>query len=72
MSKAKNKVVVRTESCKSCGLCVAFCKKGVLQISEKLNKMGYYYIEPVEGAECSGCMSCTLICPDLALEVYSE
>ncbi len=71
MSKTKNKVVVRTEYCKSCGLCVQFCKKGALQTSEKLNKNGYYYIEPAEGAECTGCMVCTLICPDLALEVYS-
>lgn len=72
MSKTKNKVVVRTEYCKGCGLCAAVCKKGVLQTSENLNKQGYYYMEPAEGAECTGCMSCTLVCPDLAIEVYSE
>jgi 2-oxoglutarate ferredoxin oxidoreductase subunit delta len=72
MSKTGNSVVVRTEYCKGCTLCVEFCKKGVLRVSEKLNRQGYYYIEPVEGAECTGCMVCTLVCPDLALEVYSE
>ena len=71
MSKAKNKVVVKTESCKGCGLCVTFCKKEVLKVSEKLNLAGYYYVEPAEGAECTACMSCVLVCPDLALEVYS-
>ncbi len=71
MIKTKNKVIVRADSCKGCGLCVEFCKKNVLRISDKLNKMGYYHIEPDADAECTGCMSCTLVCPDLALEVYS-
>lgn len=71
MSKAKHNVVIRTEVCKSCGLCVEFCRKGVLRISDKLNKNGYYYVEPVEDAECIGCMQCVSICPDLAIEVYS-
>jgi 2-oxoglutarate ferredoxin oxidoreductase subunit delta len=70
MSKSKNNVVIRTEYCKGCGLCVAYCKKEVLKPSENLNKLGYYYIEPAEGVECTGCMVCTLVCPDLAIEVY--
>ena len=71
MSKTKNNIVIRTEVCKSCGLCVEFCKKDALRTSENLNKNGYYYVEPVEGAECIGCIQCVAICPDLAIEVYS-
>jgi len=72
MAKKKYEVVVKTERCKGCALCVEFCKGDVLVSSESLNGLGYHFAEPVEKKECIGCMVCTLICPDLAIEVYSE
>ncbi|NQU62740.1 MAG: 4Fe-4S dicluster domain-containing protein [SAR324 cluster bacterium] len=71
-NKKKHQVVVRTEACKGCDLCVEFCKPEVLRTSESLNKMGYNYAEVVADKECNGCMICTLVCPDLVLEVYYE
>lgn len=65
-------VSVIAERCKACYLCVAYCKKGVLRAADRPNKMGYFYAEKVPGAECSGCMVCTLVCPDLSIEVYGE
>ncbi|MBN2040675.1 MAG: 4Fe-4S dicluster domain-containing protein [Spirochaetes bacterium] len=72
MAKTKNTytVTTRSESCKGCGLCIEYCKSGKLAFSKKLNKMGYFYAEPVQDKECTGCMSCTLVCPDLVIEVY--
>lgn len=74
MAKKKKtyKVVVKQDFCKGCSLCVEFCKHENLKISDSLNQMGYNYSEPIDGAECNGCMICTLVCPDLVLEVYYE
>ena len=64
-------VKVRRDFCKGCGLCIEFCKKEVLGASPKLNRMGYNPAEPVKPEACVGCMVCTQVCPDLAIEVYS-
>ena len=74
MAKKKKiyEVVVKTDFCKGCNLYVGFCKPNKLKVSENLNQMGYNYAEPVDGVECNGCMICTLVCPDLVLEVYYE
>jgi 2-oxoglutarate ferredoxin oxidoreductase subunit delta len=72
MSKAKCKVVVNSEGCKGCNLCITFCKRGVLKSSEDLNRQGYHYAMPGEENECNGCMICTLVCPEVVIEVYGE
>lgn len=64
------KVVIRTESCKSCGYCVRFCPKNVLVVGSKVNSKGYEYIIPATPAACIGCKMCAVICPDAAIEVY--
>ncbi len=71
-TKSQYKVIVREEYCKGCGLCIEFCNKKVLAESQKLNKMGYHYAETVNNDECVGCLICTLVCPDVVIEVYSE
>lgn len=68
----KYSVIVKSEACKGCGLCIEFCKSEKLAFSDKLNKMGYLYAEAAEDKKCSGCMICTSICPDLVIEVYDE
>ena len=68
----KHNVVVKSEFCKGCSLCIEFCKQKVLVTSADLNKMGYNFAEVVNVDECNGCMVCVLVCPDLVLEVYNE
>ena len=67
-----NHVVINTERCKSCGLCVGICPKKILEISTVSNSKGYYAVAMKDEAGCIGCAFCALICPDLALEVYRE
>ncbi|MBZ4654025.1 MAG: 2-oxoglutarate-acceptor oxidoreductase subunit OorD [Peptococcaceae bacterium] len=64
------KVVVLSEYCKSCGLCVEICPKKILQIGDKVNQKGYYTVTVTEEEKCTGCTLCGLVCPDLALEIY--
>jgi 2-oxoglutarate ferredoxin oxidoreductase subunit delta len=73
------KIIINTERCKGCGLCVTVCPNGGIIISKQSNKSGYFPAEPapskVEGAknaDCTGCAVCAIICPDAAIEVYRD
>ena len=65
------KFEVRTipSSCKGCGICVHFCPAGVLEMSEEYTPKGYHPPRRKKSAMCTGCRSCELMCPDLAIFV---
>ena len=46
--------------------------KKVLVESEHLNKTGYHFAEPCDLDQCTGCLICTLVCPEVVIEVYDE
>ena len=51
--------------CKSCGLCVDFCPRGVLEI-----KNGE--VRAVHPEKCIGCRLCEKYCPDFAIKINKE
>lgn len=65
-------VVIDTERCKGCHLCVAFCPKEVLRAASHINRMGYTPAEVDEkkANECTGCGICAMMCPDIAISVH--
>ncbi len=62
MARQKGKVTVKSEWCKGCNICVAFCPKGVLALQKNVSV-------PVKPEECIGCKLCELRCPDYAITV---
>jgi len=70
-TKPKFQVIVDSQYCKGCGLCIHFCPKKELKISEKKNSKGYFCVE-FFGNECTGCLRCALICPDAALKIIRK
>jgi 2-oxoglutarate ferredoxin oxidoreductase subunit delta len=65
------KVVFKSEMCKGCGLCVAFCPKGILaQKGGELNAKGYSPAYCTDESKCIGCAMCATMCPDCVIEVY--
>lgn len=70
MAKMKGVVVVNTERCKGCNLCVVACPAKVLSLTTKVNPKGYNYVQPVNEDACVGCASCAIVCPDGCLTVY--
>jgi len=66
-----SRIVINTERCKGCGLCVKVCPKNGIVISEFSNKNGYFIAEARDG-ECTGCAVCAIICPEAVIEVYRE
>jgi len=69
----KGHIVIDSELCKECHLCIQACKKGLIAPTRDFNSRGY---RPVcfaeEKGECTGCALCAIVCPDIAIEVYRE
>ena len=64
------RVKVLSQYCKSCGYCVKFCPRHVLEIGTKVNSKGYEYVTPARPEDCIGCAICGRMCPDGAINVY--
>ena len=67
---AKGKVTFDVGRCKSCGLCVEACPKGILAIdTDYINQKGYNPAKVIDEVKCVGCASCALMCPDVVITV---
>ncbi|MCP4451080.1 MAG: 4Fe-4S dicluster domain-containing protein [Planctomycetes bacterium] len=63
------RIVVDSERCKGCGLCLNACAKGCLAFSKKSNRKGYFPAQVIRD-HCTGCTCCALVCPEAAVSVY--
>ncbi|MCK4802814.1 4Fe-4S binding protein [bacterium] len=66
------KIIINIEQCKGCKLCVIFCPKQLIKLSEKLNPAGYHPAEFIDNGQCNSCGLCYQMCPDVAIEVWKE
>jgi 2-oxoglutarate ferredoxin oxidoreductase subunit delta len=69
--KMAGRIIINTERCKGCGLCVAVCPKSGIVLAKKSNKSGYFPAQP-SNADCTGCAVCAIICPDATIEVQQD
>jgi 2-oxoglutarate ferredoxin oxidoreductase subunit delta len=60
--KTPPEITVRVSWCKSCGLCVAFCKPGVIAMDGGVPRV-------IAAQKCTRCLQCEVICPDFAIQV---
>ena len=56
-------VILNSEECKGCGLCVEACPPKVLHLSDSLNRYGYHPAA-YAGKGCTGCGICYFACPE--------
>lgn len=70
MAKFKGAIVVNTERCKGCDLCVVACPTDVLALSKDANTKGYNFSFMDNPDSCIGCAACAQVCPDACITVY--
>ncbi len=63
------RICIIKDFCKGCGLCVAFCSRGVLVLGEEVNKKGYRYVKVKDASKCILCRVCEYICHDFAIYI---
>ncbi len=71
MAKIKGDILIDTEKCKGCQVCIPACPQEVIGVSKNVNGKGYNYVESVND-DCTGCMNCAIVCPDGVITVYRK
>ncbi len=62
-------VIVHSEGCKECKLCMEVCRVGVFESTKEFNDRGYRPVAAQHVNRCVGCMQCFYVCPDFSIEV---
>jgi 2-oxoglutarate ferredoxin oxidoreductase subunit delta len=71
MSKIRGAIVIDTDRCKGCCLCIEACPFKLLSLAErKVNRRGYPYVVQNNEEACTGCSACGIVCPDGCITVY--
>ena len=63
MAKEKKELKFNLEWCKGCGICAAFCPKGVLEINDEGK------VKAAHPDKCISCGLCGFWCPDMVIEL---
>jgi 2-oxoglutarate ferredoxin oxidoreductase subunit delta len=66
----KGRIEINRELCKGCEICIFFCPKKVITLSDQLNAAGYQTSVFIDDGGCTGCATCAVVCPEVAIEVY--
>lgn len=70
MSKIRGALIIDTNRCKGCGLCIVACPTHTLALTSKeVNHKGYAFCEEINDT-CIGCASCAIVCPDGCISVF--
>jgi 2-oxoglutarate ferredoxin oxidoreductase subunit delta len=70
MAKIRGAVVIDTEKCKGCEVCVVTCPTQTLALAVEVNGKGYHYSFAANPEACIGCSNCAVVCPDAVITVY--
>ena len=65
-------ITINPEGCKACLLCIDFCPRGCIAVSEQRNSRGFHPATFVNAEGCTGCRMCATMCPDVCIEVFRE
>ncbi|PNX49724.1 MAG: 4Fe-4S ferredoxin [Thermoplasmata archaeon M9B1D] len=65
-------IEVNEDWCKGCRICIERCPVNALEESDKMNKRGVRPPRLKKVNECNYCRLCELLCPDLAITVFTD
>jgi len=67
-----NTVTLNIEWCKGCHICVHVCPRAVLEVDEAAFVRGFHPVRVARPEDCTACLQCELLCPDLAIMVADD
>ena len=65
----RGEVHIIIERCKGCELCVTYCPRGVLEMSDVFNAKGYHPPQVFDAQGCLACGLCEMLCPEFAIYI---
>ncbi len=66
-------VLVASERCKGCGLCIDACAPKSLALDPvHVNAMGHRPVVLTDPDTCTSCAKCARMCPDAALSIFAR
>lgn len=65
----KYEVIIDSEQCDCCKICVEFCPKNLLEPSEDTNSRMLHYVVIINPEGCVGCKQCERLCPTASIFV---
>ncbi|MFX1376886.1 MAG: ferredoxin family protein [Promethearchaeota archaeon] len=69
-AEKKYEIIIDPEQCDGCKICLLFCPKDIIEISEdKFNTRMLHYAIAVKPEECAGCGQCERLCPTVSLYI---
>ncbi len=64
------RITVNEMLCKGCGMWVMACPVKIIELEkERINSKGYHPAASIDQSKCTGCRSCAMMCPDVAITV---
>jgi 2-oxoglutarate ferredoxin oxidoreductase subunit delta len=67
------RIIIDSERCKGCELCLPTCPPQVISLAEQLNSNGYRPALFLDQAlACTGCALCAVVCPDGSITVFRD
>jgi 2-oxoglutarate ferredoxin oxidoreductase subunit delta len=64
------RIIVDSTFCKGCGLCVDYCPQDIMALDmETITPKGYHPAYCTSQEDCTGCLSCATMCPDVAITI---
>lgn len=72
MAKIIGKIIVDTERCKGCEVCLQVCPTQTISLHQQVNSKGYNYCYMSAPQNCIGCAACAMVCPDSCITVYRQ
>ncbi len=70
--KKPAKIRLNQAWCKGCYICLEICPKKVFEKSSEVSEKGFNPVIVARPEECSRCLQCEMLCPDLAINVEAE
>jgi len=70
--KKSARIQINQTWCKGCYICLEACPKKVFEKSLEVVEKGFNPVVVAHPEQCTHCLQCEMLCPDLAIQVAKE